>query len=280
MYGQGGFFEYKKQDNLVETIIAKTSNKSGIMSAAQVTDLGYNDLIKNYYPVSGEHILALLLEGNFSSYFKSAPTDNPELIAKLPIYLHKAQKEGKLLLLGDSDIVNEILWNAKSGEAKNPFDVIYSSDNMRFLRNVFDYMTNSGYTNVVKKNAEVKRYSIRDIFYVWAVSVYDEMKQNTVSRLNKVNEDILELQQNIQNVKIASVKMAKNLEQMMRQEHELNQAIKKINYLTEEKYNLFVSLFVWSIVLIVPLLMSLLLFIAYTLYNRKVMGLAKRYVNE
>ena len=74
--------------------------------------------------------------------------------------------------------------------------------------------------------------------------------------------------------------MVKNLEQKMRHEHELNQEIKKINYLSEEKYNLFVSLFVWSIVLILPLLMSLVLFIAYTLYNRKVAGLAKRYINE
>ena len=151
-YNHGSYFKHNKTDGLVASVIAETTKSSGLMMAEKMTDLGYEDLLKNYLYTDEEYTLALLLEGEFRPYYPYPPINDEELLTRLPLYIGKAQKPGKLLLIGDADIVNESLWNANVGVKSGIYDITYSSGNLRFLRNIFDYMSGSGFTNVKRKN--------------------------------------------------------------------------------------------------------------------------------
>ena len=46
----------------------------------------------------------------------------------------------------------------------------------RFLRNILDYMSNSNYTNVGKKNIDEHKINLVNIFEEWAKGFYSENK--------------------------------------------------------------------------------------------------------
>lgn len=279
-YNHGSFFEYQDQEGLMATVIAKTSEKAGLLEAGKITDLGYEDLVKNYVSTNESYVLALLLEGAFKPYYSYPPINDADLISKLPIFYGKAQKEGKLLLIGDADIVNEVLWNADAGNKHGVYDIIYSSDNLLFLRNIFDYMSNSNYTNVGKKTVIKNKLNLVDVFQKRAVDYYADKRKEVLTQLYEVKNKLLTIEANKTELDIFYAKKLKEKEQLVRKELELEQELRKIVYLIEEKYGFFVMCFSVFAIFVLPLLVTIMAALIYTSYNKKLMKKAKEYVHD
>lgn len=278
-YNHGGFFEYQKQDNLVNTVIAKTSDSSGFIVADKITDLGYDELLRYYVYSEKSYVLSLLLEGKFSSYYNYFPFENEKLIEKVPMFVSSSEKNGKLLLIGDADIVNEIMWNANVGIKKGIYDIAYSSDNLLFLRNIFDYMSDSQYVSVGGKFIEKNGINLFDIFQKLAIEYYNDYYQETLNNLADVKEKIFSLENN-NTFEMFSIKKSKEKELLMRKKTAANLNLKRISYLIEEKYNFYRACFSIFVIFVLPILACIIVWVIYELYNRKLMKKAKEHINE
>ena len=279
-YNHGGFFEYEEQDNLVATVLAKTSANSGIMTAHKFTDLGYDDLLKNYVYSNENYVLSLLLEGKFEPYYKYPPINSKDLIEKLPVFVNVAEKEGKLLLLGDADIVNEVLWNADIGEKNGIFNIRYSSDNLLFLRNIFDYMAGNNYVSAGKKYVEKSNKNLVDVFQKYAIKYYNDERQKILVQIAEVKEKLMNIEVNKSEFDAFSIKKIKEKELLSRKETEANLALGKIAYLIGERYNLYKMIFSIFVILIIPLSSVVSIWIAYACYYNKLVKKTKDYINE
>ncbi len=279
-YNHGGFFKYEEQENMIMIPIAKTSANSGIMSAENMTDLGYNELLRNYVISNESKILALLIQGKFKPYYEYPPITDVDLIKKLPLFISAPSKEGKLLLLGDSDIVNEVLWNADVGNKNGIYDITYSSDNLLFLRNIFDFMSESGYVSAGKKYIVKNDVNLVDVFKKMAFDFYDNDRQKVLNQLNEVKEKMISIEMNKSGFDIHSIKTTKERELLMRQETDLNLLLRKIIYLIEEKYNLFRIGFSFFVIFMLPVLISFAVGMMYMFYNRMIAKKAKECIHE
>ena len=258
-----GFFDYDVQSNLRETILFATNEDSGIMRAEVLADLGYEVLLKNYQMTQKKHSLAILLEGKFKSMYKRSAVSDPELLAKMPPFLSIPMGEGRLLLLGDSDM-------AVFGE---------SSDNQMFLRQAADYLTGSGYVNVPRKNVEQNKTNLADVFYQAAVNSYKEQRSQNVNELLEIRQKIALLKDKMKTTP-PSIKRSKELEELQREEIIKGQEVNKVSYLIKERYESFLSWFAIMIIAVLPLVSILLAGSIYYCYNRKVNRQAGEYINE
>ena len=265
---------------MIATVIAETTANSGVLPADKITDLGYNDLVENYVVTDKRYVLSLLLEGRFKPYYAYPPINDPELITRLPLFINAPTGYGKLLLIGDADIVNEVLWNGNSGDKHNIFDISYSSDNLLFLRNVLDYMSGSVYTNVGKKKNDEDKINLVDVFSEWSKNFYQKNKQKVSKDLFDVKTDLMSIRSKKTEFDLLSVKKLKDEEKLIRKEMDLNHNLRKIAYLTGEKYKFFMMCFSMALIIVVPLLIVLLMWQIYAIYNRRLMKKAKEYIND
>lgn len=279
-YNHGSFFEYENQENKVMTVIAKTSDKAGVLEAVKITDLGYDDLIKKYKFTGKSHILSLLIEGMFEPYYTYPPINDAELLARLPIFQRTAQKEGKLLLIGDADIVNEVLWNADNKKRHDVYNITYSSDNLYFLRNIFDYMSDSNYANVGKKKIVKNDINIANVFRKMAMDFYEEYRKDVINQLYGVKEKLLTIEEGKTEFDAFYTKKLKEKEQVIREENNLRQSLRKIVYLIEEKQALLMMSFSVFVIFVLPLTVIILLALMYKIYNNKLVKEIKGWIND
>lgn len=279
-YNHGSFFEYENQENKVMTVIAKTSDKAGVLEAIKITDLGYDDLIKKYKFTGKSHILSLLIEGMFEPYYTYPPINDAELLARLPIFQRTAQKEGKLLLIGDADIVNEVLWNADNKKGHDVYNITYSSDNLYFLRNIFDYMSDSNYANVGKKKIVKNDINIANVFRKMAMDFYEEYRKDVINQLYGVKEKLLTIEEGKTEFDAFYAKKLKEKEQVIREENNLRQSLRKIVYLIEEKQALLMMSFSVFVIFVLPLTVIILLALMYKIYNNKLVKEVKGWIND
>ncbi len=279
-YNHGSFFEYENQENKVMTVIAKTSDKAGVLEAIKITDLGYDDLIKKYKFTGKSHILSLLIEGMFEPYYTYPPINDAELLARLPIFQRTAQKEGKLLLIGDADIVNEVLWNADNKKRHDVYNITYSSDNLYFLRNIFDYMSDSNYANVGKKKIVKNDINIANVFRKMAMDFYEEYRKDVINQLYGVKEKLLTIEEGKTEFDAFYTKKLKEKEQVIREENNLRQSLRKIVYLIEEKQALLMMSFSVFVIFVLPLTVIILLALMYKIYNNKLVKEIKGWIND
>ena len=279
-YNHGGFFEYENQENINMTVIAKTSEKAGLLETFKVTDLDYDNLIKSYISTGNSYVLSLLLEGMFDPYYAYPPVNDADLISKLPVFYRTAQSEGKLLLIGDADIVNEVLWNADSDKKHGVYDITYSSDNLYFLRNIFDYMSGSDYTNVGKKQLVKNDVNLTNVFRNMAIAFYEKNRKDTSTKLYDVKEKLLTFEENKTEFDIFYAKKLKEKEQLIRKENDMRQNLRKIIYLIEEKQSFFVMCFSVLAIFILPLFVTAMLALVYKIYVDKLVKEIKGYIHE
>ncbi len=86
--------------------------------------------------------LGLLIEGNFSSLVSRHPLENSPLIQKYRPFVSVSIKSGKLMLLGDSDLLANHSWNMAQGlQNQSIYDFVPYNNNMDFVEKIVDYMS-------------------------------------------------------------------------------------------------------------------------------------------
>ena len=71
---------------------------------------GYETLIKDYQVTNSNYPLVLLMEGKFTSSFDHTIVFDENILKKMPVFLKKSKKEGKMLLVADIDMLSDRLW--------------------------------------------------------------------------------------------------------------------------------------------------------------------------
>lgn len=265
-FNHSGFFETALTEGLVTTVLAATDQKSGIMPAEKIVNLGYDYLSANYLVTDGEYPVVVLLEGQFTSLFEGPFTDDVKVMADFLPFSAVADKEGKLLLIGDADMVSAALWqkDAKVKEAQHGYD----SDNLLFLRNALDYLTESGYAEVGKKSV-AEEVGITDVVSQKILAKYQGQRNKIFQAREDVKKGIEEQVLQMEKEQVPSILQIKQLENLKRQEIEVNKNIDKVSYMIAEEYNNLTSWFFLITIFLFPLLFGLIVGGGYFIYQKK-----------
>ena len=274
-----GFFNYVPQKEFSTKVLSETGQNGAVMPAAAVLNVDTGNIDDIYKKSSEKMLLVLLLEGNFTSVF-----DEPQaVLADTPDYassfLEKSKKEGKLLLVADSDMFNAPLWNGNLKRGQGLYEVDFISDNIHFLRDTADYLTDNGLFGAEPKPVNIKSRSLSDVFYKYAADGFAPEKKKISENLAEILEKAAALREQLRLAPVASVKQTKDLEQLTREEIEMQEDLRRISYQTDERGKNLISYFSFFMVGILPLLAVLSAGGCYELFRLKAKRKAERYVD-
>lgn len=272
-----GLLDYKPQKNLKATILFSTGENSGAMQSHKIAEESDEALLKSYYATEGKYPLAVLLEGRFTSIFDSPISENPKLLDALPVFLTTGIKEGKFLFVADADMALESLWN--KSDLSGIYETEFASDNMRFIRNAVDYMTNSPYASVPAKQ-DNQSQSLAAAFYHQAMSIFAPSQIENAGKLAEIKKKILLKKEAMAAAEILSLQQAKEIEELQRQEEKLREESALLTYMAKEEYEKAVSGFAQGIIIICPIGIVLLLAGIYKLYQSRVSARIKGIKND
>ncbi|MBE6453414.1 MAG: hypothetical protein E7017_00825 [Alphaproteobacteria bacterium] len=262
LLNHSGFFEYENKQDLMTTVLVETSLASGVMLARDLTNLSYETLIKDYQVTNSNYPLVLLMEGKFTSSFDHTIVFDENILKKMPVFLKKSKKEGKMLLVADIDMLSDRLWKTNIQD-ENGYGFIYLSDNIHFIRNTIDYMTNSQLTHYINKYKVGNNISIANSIMKMVDGYFADRIKNASDELINVRKDISEQREKTSGQKVVSINAAKKIENLTRQEIKTEKKLRKLIYQSGKMYDFLVSFFGIFIVFIVPLLEILTVWIVY-----------------
>ena len=107
-----GAFTGKAADGLKETVLLKTSPKSQLVDGV-IASIGGENIIKDFKPSNTNYALAVRLTGKFKTAFpagkpkKADDKDSKDKPADTEKGLTEATKEGAVILVADSDMLND-----------------------------------------------------------------------------------------------------------------------------------------------------------------------------
>ena len=279
-FNHSGFFEYTPLKYIKTKELLTTGKDSGIMNVMDLADINYDKFLKNYHLSDKQYPLVLLLEGRVNSLFDRPLIDDANWIAKNNPFLSVALKDAKVLLIADSDMVANDLWNYSSMEDYNVYGGMSISDNMVFLLRAIDYMTNSGYIALKRKNVMEKQINLTDVLYQKSVADYEEQKQKIENNLADVKRQKVVLEEEIGLQTFAAAKKIKQLEEIKRAEANEERKLKKINFEIEKTYLAYLSKFRLILILSVPMIFMLIVGVGYWIYNRSLLSKAQECIHE
>lgn len=264
-----GFFEYHPGDDIRAKVLLKLGKNSGEMPVASLGSMSLETLSKDYLITNEEYPLAILLEGNFRSLFGAPLSYDPKIISALPPFLSVSIAEGKLLLIADSDMAAVSLWSQQYHDGQGVYETIYTSDNMRFLQRVVDYMTKSGYVTVALRGQKTKKLALRDVLYAKAEEYYLTARTAIEDNLLQIRQKKAKLTEQTNELKLPTAKQIKELEELQRQEANEVRGLEKVDYEIKAKYQSYRWSLIWSVVLVIPLIMGAGLWGVYSWYERR-----------
>lgn len=143
-----GFFDTGAVLSAKVTPLFSTSNQGGRLSADAAKYSSKAEIVQAYKNNGERHNLAVLLEGKFPSFYSEHPLNGTEYEKILLPFLITSIEPGKLLLVGDSDMLYTPNWSLGSvgGGAEIPFN-----NNADFVERAVDYLTDSGLLSVASK---------------------------------------------------------------------------------------------------------------------------------
>ncbi len=275
-FSNASYFKYDADnDNINAKVLLETEDGSGEMSADFFANPSYNNFVKMYDTTNKQYPLAILLEGRFKSMFERPLFENTNI--GTPPFLSVSVRPGKLLLIGDCDWMNAKLWDNKADEQHGIYDSTYISDNIIFLLRIVDYMTESGYITLASRKNNIN-ISLSEALYHKVVASYQKRKSEIESNLVKIKREKAVLEDKMRRENMPTVKQFKTMEELQRAEIEQIINLQQIDYLIGEKYSNYRSYFNFSVILVVPICLMLIVGIIYAVYEQKTKRKAREYI--
>lgn len=279
-FNYSGYFDYVSVENLKTEVLLETSNDSGVIDFAALQNLTYDKLLKNYRLTGENYPLALLVEGKVNSIFDEPLADNTGDFSKKYQFLSVPLKNAKILLVADSDMVMESLWNLRTSSNYDVHGGVSISDNMLFLLRAVDYMSNSGYLALQRKVNTLKQISLADILYEKSLAEYEEQRQKIEDKLTDIKQKKVVLEEEIALQPLPTAKNIKYVEELKRDEANKVRELEKLEFMVKEKYQNYLSEFRLVLILILPIAFVLFVWGIYFVYNRNLMNKAREFIDE
>lgn len=256
----------ESKSGLHSTVLYSSGMQSGLIKADLAVKQSYDSLRQMVKSEDMQFPLALLLEGNFKAFYKVPMVIDTEMVLNMPIFINKAQAEGKLLLVGDSDMAAWSLWRGGSEDGKALF---FSSDNVLFIRNALDYLSSSEYVNVGQKFISQNKHSLNDI-----IKKYAEEKNST--RRSQVYQQLSDVKKQLNKIYNASYETEfdfsegrqRKIYDLEGQQQSFEQVLKQIDYQIQEDYHKFRKYFIALMMILPSLLAVLIVWLGYYCYGR------------
>ena len=263
--------------NLKSTILISTGNNSGIFPAHLVPNFTYNELKQRITSGNKAVPLALLLEGKFDPFYKTPLVNDPEFLAGLPPFINFAQDEGKLVIIGDSDMMAWSLWRGDDDNGQ----LFYSSDNVLFLRGIIDYLSNSNFIQIGQKSGYHKQYNLSDVLQNWIYKRAYPLQEQINKRLSQVYFELNQLTISSGDEELGvSAGKSKKIFDLQKQATNLEQMLKQLNYKISDDYRKLLTYFAIAMMLLPCLLAVLFVWVIYYFYKRRYLSSQRKKVYE
>lgn len=260
-------FSYKEAAfPLRQTVLFTSGDQSGLVSVEQPLLQSYDVLQSNFQMVNKPLPLALLLEGKFKPFYSIPVSLDINFLAKLPPFHSVADNEGKLLLVGDGDMAAWSLWHGAEEISDQPF---YLSDNVLFIRNALDYLTDSGFSEVGQKNIIIGKNNLNSVIAAGVEKKFSPLREKTSLELENTKHESHQLAVEEKNNQIlSSVGRKKRILELQLKERNLELQLKQIDYQMQEEYNHNMNLFAFIMMFFSCLLSIMTVWGLYYLYQR------------
>ncbi len=254
------------KSKLRSTVLYSSGKQSGILPAAWASQQSFATLKQKIKSEDMQFPLALLLEGNFPPFYREPLINRSELVLKMPLFADRAQKEGKLLLTGDSDMAAWSLWRGGSSDGNAQF---FSSDNMLFIRSALDYLSSSDYSNVGQKFLTQSKYNLKDIIRMAAEDQNTDQRNIILQQLQDTRRQINQIFEASYTTEFDfSVGRQQKIADLQNNELTLEQSLKQIDYKIQEDYHRYRKYFIAAMLILPTLLAVLVVWCAYCCYRR------------
>ena len=278
-----GYFETGAVTSADVTPLLMTSSLGGSISADIAQYSSKATVRENYKTDNKSYRLAVLLEGRFPSFYKSSPLEGTSYAYRIPPYLSVSVKEGKLLLIGDADILHSGTWNNSDDfKGATPYDFVPFNGNAEFIERAVDFM--SGNTALISLPGKRFLNSGQNMEELIAEKITVEYQAELSSYENGMQKARLE--QEVLKRRIAdkelfpSVAVIKQLEKLQRDYLSAQERLKALQYkiseqIKHEKYAIMLlNAVVW------PGLLTLFLFLVTVIFRKQEAGRAAEYTHE
>ena len=252
--------------DLFPTILLNTGPNSGILPAAFMASKDYLSLSTELKTFGSPMPLAILLEGNFQPFYDAPLIRTVAYQSKQPVFIDAPEAEGKLLVVADSDLASIHSWQNEDALKRGQ---IYTSDNLFFIRNALDYLTDTDLVSAGSKYLASSQLNLKEVMYNIAQKRYSKQKKQLFALMTQNRMDMMELEKEFSddnfNMPIKFKKRLKELEDSI-QQNEIG--IKRIEYQTKEYHRLLMNIFSAFIIIFSTLVSLLIVYFSYRAVRR------------
>lgn len=258
-----------ERSNLQSTILYSTGKNSGLLPVAWAASQTPAVIRRSIKPHNLQFPLALLLEGRFKPLYRRPLIDNDAYLLKTPVFINEAVKDGKLLLVSDSDLAVWANWRGNPDDDNASF---YSSDNLLFIRNSLDYLTSSPYVSVGQKFISRGRENLNAIILHSAEKRFNRRYRQLSDDLQQVHTKLNNIEKENYTAKIKnSLGRQQKVYNLQKEENRLQQNLQFLEYQIRETHNSYMTWFA-VLMMIIPTILSIiilaLIYYVYKCYSR------------
>lgn len=272
-----------KQDKITTTALLSVSKNSGNITTQDLSLQDAETLSQKLQPDEQIHTLAVLLEGRADSSFLENPLQGTVFEKDMLPFLPTSLKEGKLLIIADTDLLADSAWvNEQISGTGNTYDITPFAQNGEFILRALDYLTDMPTLAAIgSKLLHSNAKSIIQKIYMQKLEPYQaKYEQNKKQLLEKqmLNKSWNEIIQN--NETAVNMSVIKKLEQNRQEINELQNELKRTEYLVRKATTGKINILTWINVFVIPVLLLLILWVFNLLRTRRKQNKVREIINE
>jgi len=269
-------FNLRHVEGIKPTVLFSSSANSGEVNSAELSHSYLGQSLKTFNMTNRQYPLAVLLEGNFISYFKTPFVSSVNDIPFVSISVD----EGKLLIVADSDMLMSSVWNSNKNVNQEWYDMLPQSGNLDFLQNAIDYLSpEKTLVSVPSKTNTNHTEALTALFSQQAFQMFENEQLQKQTQLKEIDDGLQKIALQIENNElIPSLKVTQNIETLERDKIKIRQELQKINYQTVQQFESVVNHFV-IINLCLSFIFILIVGLIHTLIGYQLRRKAQGYVN-
>ena len=271
-----------KKDATYTEVLSITEGGGSIDS--KIVKFGTKEKISsNFEPDNKKHILAYLIEGNFTSFFSENIYGNithPDII---PAFLLNSIKPAKIFVISDSDFITDKAWNGVLYlKGSTVYDQIPTNNNADLLLSVIDYMNN----NLALSSLHINYLQTEDYSATAQISntIYKENKDIFLQKWKEINalqKEFIKFQEEYNSQKTTmSLSKIQDYDEYNRKLFKLKEELKALNYKFQQEILQKIHFIIILNSIIFPSILLLCLLIMLKIYRHYKIKKYKRELYE
>ena len=263
------WFDINKPENV--EVLFETSELSSLIDSTFIKKYSDSNLYTYFNRVNKVLPLAVSIKGEFVSLFDKPALMGTKYENDVPSFLSMSMNEGKIVAVGDSDMLADKNWVGSFFEAKpSIYGIVPKNNNIHFVLRSLDYLTgNDVLLRITNRNVLNDDKSIREKIYDGIYSQYSDDYYNIQQSLLKERYELLELNSGYDKNRRPAFNVAKEIEQKQKAVNVLVDGLKYLDYVIKKG----VESEIWKMI-------NLTVFVLPILFVLIVLGVARLFRNR